>query len=138
MFTLRRPLATDPVIMKKQFNSFKKQFTLEVVQDWDAGWDILKLLFEQKPVFFKEMQGIFSKALGPKTYSVISYATVGKVTQRVMAIVKKVKRQKSAHELQGNAASQAARAGNQVGAEDGDEKNKKNEYDIKVLRLYWL
>ena len=82
------------------------------------------------------MQGIFSKEFGPRTYSVISYATVGKVTQRVIAIVKKVNRQKAETKL-GDASSAQVDNVQSQHADDGS-KQEKNKYDIKVLRLYWI
>lgn len=136
MFTFRQPLATDPEKMKERFAQFKQQFKPELMNDWDAGWETLQLLYEKKPAFFKEMQGIFSKEFGPRTYSVISYATVGKVTQRVIAIVKKVNRQKTETKL-GDASSAHVDNVQSQHADDGS-KQEKNKYDIKVLRLYWI
>lgn len=141
IFTFRRPLATDPELLKKNMKQFKSQFKPEVAKDWDANWEILKLLYDQKPVFFKEMQGIFSKEFGPRTYSVISYATVGKVTQRVMAIVKKIDRprdEKKPSDAGGNDAADKSSAQQPAAGEQGDTKSVKDKYDIKVLRLYWL
>lgn len=143
MFTFRKPLATDATTMKDKFAQFAQQFKPELAKDWDANWETLQLLYDQKPVFFKEMQGIFSKEFGPSTYSVISYATVGKVTQRVMAIVKKVKRKK-VEKKPGEAETDAEESDEEEdtaadGAKpNGQKKAKKDKYDIKVLRLYWI
>ena len=140
MFTFRQPLATDATVMKDKFQQFAQQFKPELVKDWDASWEMLQILYEQKPVFFKEMQGIFSKEFGPSTYSVISYATVGKVTQRVMAVVKKVKRQQ-AEKKPGEAGAVEPDNAEDVpsdGAKQDGSKKTKNKYDIKVLRLYWI
>jgi hypothetical protein len=134
MFTFRRPLATDPETEKKKQKQFKEQFKPEMAKDLDTNWEVFSLLYDKKPVFLKEMQGIFSKEFGPRTYSVISYATVGKVTQRVMAIVKKVDR--SPDEKKPDDAS--AKAQPVTPDEKGKEKSAREKYDIKILRLYWL
>jgi len=133
MFTFRRPLATDPELLKKKFKEFKSQFKLEIARDWDAHWETLKILYEQKPVFFKEMQGIFSKEFGPRTYSVISYATVGKVTQRVIALVKKINRP-HAYDKQKDEKVPTQ----QAASEENEAKSIRSKYDYKILRLYWL
>lgn len=132
MFTLRQPLATDPEKMKKQFKQFKKQFKPDFARDWDAHWEILQPLYEKKPPFFKDMQGIFSKEFGPRTYSVISYATVGKVTQRVLAVIKKVEKKQDP--------KKSATPDNEESQETGEKKKKDSgpQFEMKVLRLYWI
>lgn len=141
MFTFRQPLAMDPVTMKDRFQQFAQQFKPELAKDWDASWETLQLLCEQKPVFFKEMQGIFSKEFGPSTYSVISYATVGKVTQRVMAIIKKIKRKKVEKKPEEAGAEEVGSVDDIQTADeskkDGSKKTK-DKYDFKILRLYWI
>ena len=136
IFTFRRPRATDPEMMKKNIHQFKNKFKPDLALDWDANWETLQLLYDKKPGFFKEMQGVFSKQFGPRTYSVISYATVGNVTQRVMAIIKKFNRPHDEQKAAGEATEKTAQQ-----SKDNQQLNAqavKDKYDVKILRLYWL
>lgn len=135
MFTLRQPLATDPEKMKAQFKQLKEQFKPDFARDWDAHWEILQPFYQKKPPFFKDMQGIFSKEFGPRTYSVISYATVGKVTQRVMAIVKKVEKKQDSKKSASADDEQPQETPNNKEPKDKDSGPK---FEMKVLRLYWI
>lgn len=136
MFTLRQPLATDPEKMRKQFKQFQKHFKPEFARDWDAHWEVLQPLYQKKPPFFKDMQGIFSKEFGPRTYSVISYATVGKVTQRVLAIVKKVEKKQAPKKSASSADEQPQTTPD--AKEPKEEEDKGPKFEMKVLRLYWV
>lgn len=85
---------------------FKKTAT------WTQDWD--KLL---KPLYAKELQSLpkgidsmLSSTFDPRVFSVLSYGSVGNVTQRVYALVERTK--------------QAIKG--------------KTFYDIKIRRIYWL
>lgn len=132
MFGMRQPLATDPEKMKPQFKEFKKKFKPDFARDWDSHWEVLQPLYEKKPPFFKDIQGIFSKEFGPRTYSVISYATVGKVTQRVLVVIKKVEKKQDL--------KKSATRDNEESQESAEKKDKDSspQFEMKILRLYWI
>lgn len=91
---------------KKIIQSFK------VSSNWKTEWDTLL-----KPIFGKQLQTLpesidsfLTKTFDPRTFMVLSYAIVNKVTVRLCAILARVKQ----------------REGNQ------------DMYELKVKKLYWL
>lgn len=91
---------------KKIVQSFK------VNSNWKTEWDTLL-----KPIYGKQLQTLpesidsfLTKTFDPRTFMVLSYATVNKVTVRLCAILTRVKQ----------------REGNQ------------DTYGLKVKKLYWL
>lgn len=132
IFGFRRPLADDPEKMKDAFKEFKEKFGPGVARNWDASWEILQPIFDQKPVFLKEMEAVFSKEFGPRCYSVLSYASIGKVTQRLLAIIKKVPLDKP------KKTEKAEQAAQSDASKKSDDEKKKNEFEFKILRLYWI
>jgi len=93
-------------IVNQWLKNFKK--TAKWKQDWNT---------QLKPVYEKELQSlpqgidsILSTTFEPKMFSILSYATVGRITQRLFAIVERIK----------------------------SSQNGQTVYDIKIRKLYWL
>ena len=86
---LKRAQIQDVAERKKGVAQWLKQFKLK--SQWQTDWN--KLL---KPLYGKEFNSI-PKSLQPflsgtfeaRVFSILSYATVGRVTQRLLAIVER-------------------------------------------------
>ena len=110
LFGLKQAKFGDIKQRKKIVNQWLKNFkkTAKWVQDWNT---------QLKPVYEKELQSlpqsinsILSTTFEPKMFSVLSYATVGSITQRLFAVVERIK----------------------------SSQNGQTVYDVKIRKLYWL
>lgn len=97
-------------LTKETITNAVKQF--KKTATWTQDWD--KVL---KPLYAKELQSLpkgidsmLSSTFDPRVFSVLSYGSVGNVTQRVYALVERTK--------------QAIKG--------------KTFYDVKIRRIYWL
>jgi hypothetical protein len=70
-------------MLEQSLKAFKQ------TSDWKADWDkILKPLYGKDfESLIKGIENLFSNQFDPKTFSVLSYGTVGEITQRVFAIL---------------------------------------------------
>jgi hypothetical protein len=127
IFGLRRPLARDAEARKEIFDQFIKAFDKNKVRDWDANWKSVEPLYGPKPKMFAEIKNIFSKDFGPKIFSVVSCGKVGRVEQRVLAVMRQEDvKLEAKHDRKGKS---------------GDEKStsvKAPGKRFKILRVYWL
>ncbi|HEB41865.1 MAG TPA: hypothetical protein ENI08_02505 [Candidatus Dependentiae bacterium] len=110
LFGLKQAEFGDIKQRKKIVNQWLKNFkkTAKWKQDWNT---------QLKPVYEKELQSlpqsidsILSTTFEPKMFSILSYATVGSVTQRLFVVVERIK----------------------------SSQNGQTVYDIKIRKLYWL
>jgi len=110
LFGLKQTNFGDVQQRKQMVNQWLKNFkkTTKWGQDWNT---------QLKPVYEKEFQSlppgidsIFSTIFEPKMFSILSYATVGNITQRLFTIVERIK----------------------------SSQNGQTVYDVKIRKLYWL
>jgi len=110
LFGLKQTKFGDTQQRKQIVNQWLKNFkkTAKWGQDWNT---------RLKPVYEKELQSllpdinsIFSTTFEPKIFSILSYATVGNITQRLFTIVERIK----------------------------SSQNGQTVYDVKIRKLYWL
>lgn len=126
---VRRPRAGDAMTHQDRYQQFFKEFKKELAQDWDANWKVLEPLYDQKPKIVPDIKNIFTKEFGPRVFSVLSCGNVGRVEQKVLAIIRYSTRQDNAKKPQ-----------------EGDEQAEKKEQEedsvplsaFKILRVYWL
>jgi hypothetical protein len=87
-------------------NNFKQSV------QWPLDWETqLKPLYQKEfPTIINELETILSPYFNPQQFSILSYGTVGNVTERLLGIVKRNKR----------------------------ARNGKTGYDITIRKLYWL
>ena len=110
VFGLSRAQIGDSAQRKNAVDGWLKKFKQKV--NWKQDWKTIMV-----PIYTKELQSlpkgiesIFSTTFDPKVFSVLSFATVGKVTQRLFAILERIQR----------------------------SQNDQIVYDIKIRKLYWL
>ncbi len=97
----------DVTNRKKQVERWLKNFKLS--SNWNTDWDsTLKIMYGKE--LPKTIASVLNTTFDPKYFSVISYATVGKVTIRCIAIMERIKR----------------------------ASNGKTRYDVSLRKLYWL
>ncbi len=110
LFGLKQTNFGDIQQRKQMVNQWLKNF--KKTTKWGQDWNI-----QLKPVYEKELQSlppginsIFSTTFEPKIFSILSYATVGNITQRLFVIVERIK----------------------------SSQNGQTVYDVKIRKLYWL
>jgi hypothetical protein len=127
VFGLRRPLARDAEIRKEVFDQFIKSFDKNKIKDWDANWKIIEPLYGAKPKIFPEIKNVFSKDFGPKIFSVVSCGKVGRVEQRILAVIRQEEaKPETQHDRKGKP------------GEDKGASAKAPGKKFRVLRVYWL
>jgi len=87
LFGLNRSQAGDMENRKKLTEQGIKNFKPNI--QWKTEWDkVLKPIYGREfNTLNKQIEFLFESQFGPKTFSVVSYGTVGDVTQRIFAIV---------------------------------------------------
>ena len=131
MFSLRRPIANDATTMKDKFKQLIESYKDDWGNDWDGNWKSLQIIYDQKPKFIKDIQGIFSKQFGPRVYSVLSCGKVGQVEQKLLAIIKLVTEERDDSKKEEKSTVVA-------GSKNLDEKDRGSQDRFKIIRLYWL
>lgn len=86
--------------------------TFKATLQWPGDWQntFAKLYGQEFTNLPKGIESIFQTKVEPKVFSVLSYGTVGKVTQRVCAVVERIK----------------------------EQKDKKLMFTVVIKKLYWL
>jgi hypothetical protein len=125
ILNFRRPMAYDAELRKKKFTSIIENFNPKMDQNNKKYLKIINPLYEPKSTFKLENTKIFSSTFEPRCYSVLSSGKVGNVEQKLLAIIKKT----SIEPVKKN--------------KPGSEKKatvdtSKNNYEFKILRLYWI
>jgi len=107
---LAQTASTDETKRAEQVSTMQKNF--KQTAQWPSDWET-----QLKPFYEKDLQSllngldsVLSTQFNPTQFSVLTYGTVGAVTQRLLAIVKRNKR---AH-------------------------NGQTGYDITIRKIYWL
>ncbi|MBU1007629.1 hypothetical protein KKA53_00945 [Candidatus Dependentiae bacterium] len=129
MLGLRRPHAYDAQTRKEKFKEFIKSFDPGTDQNTEKYWNMVNPLYEAKNTAKIKDLKIFSSKFEPKVYSVLSSGKVGKVEQRLLAIIEKVHQEKE----QGK---------NKTPDEKPKQENKDSAKDqaktFRIVRLYWI
>lgn len=141
MFGLRRSLATDAQLLKEAYKKVAEVFQPHWGRDWEGNWQHIQPIIGEKGKAVSALKDIFSKTFKSQVYSVLSYAKVNSVEQRLVAIIKlseeqdlaKDKEEKNTEKSDG--ASQDT-DNKDVKAQDKEKKVKKKFF--KIIRIYWL
>jgi hypothetical protein len=130
---IRRPRADDAKKYKERFKKVAMEFKDDWGKDWDANWKFLESIYDNKPKELSNIKDILVEKFDPKVYSVLSYAKVGQVEQRVLAVIKEIeiKRKKSKTEVQDATAGGSA-------TERSQAEQKENKKVFKIERIYWI
>ncbi len=111
IFGLPRASTAEVSKRKEQVSGWLKEFKLKVT------WNVNEWKKYMVPVYGKELrvlpkniESILSDTFAPKMFSVLSYGTVGAVTQRLFAILERTEH----------------------------SQNGQIVYDVKIKKLYWL
>jgi hypothetical protein len=123
----RRPLATDPEVLKEKYDNFIKDFNINWTSDWEQHWNALVPFFGEKPSDLKELNQILSKEVGGKVYSVLSCGIVGDVEQKLLAIIKEF-------EIKSEDLGKEKNSPNK----NEDQKKEKASREFKIIKIYWL
>lgn len=127
MLGFKRPSAHDAELRKEVFKKVIKNFSPETDQNTDKYWKMLKPLYLPKNITNLTKLKIFSSKFEPRTYSVLSSGKVGKVEQRVLAVIKKVK------------ITEPAKSTKDKKKEDKKaDKAPQPVEGFKIVRLYWI
>lgn len=138
---LRRPRADDIKKQKERFIKLSEDFEEGWGKDWDANWKHLQGIYDSKPKILNNIKDILVEKFEPKVYSVLSYARVENVEQRLLAIIKEIEEkqpeetQKKPEAVQDSEKVTADNSQNQQSKEKTDKNGKKF---FKIVRLYWL
>jgi len=130
---LRRPVGNDAEIMEEKFKQLVELFNQNWGKNWDENWKHIEEIYEQKPKFLKDLKRVFSKQFGPLVFSVLSWAKVGQVEQKLLAIVKKEKkdnRDKKKDGLFDKAVPEKQKK--------QDQEQEKASPSLSLVRVYWL
>lgn len=141
IFGLRRPRADDQVKQKERFNKVAEEFEENWGNNWDENWKHLQIIYDNKPKVLSNIKDILVEKFDPKVYSVLSYAMVENVEQRLLAIIKEV-RDLSSEDEKAEESVGPDRDGQKTEktqTEQSSEKTRKSGKKIfKIVRLYWL
>lgn len=110
LLKLTQTASIDAAKRTEQVSSMEKTFKQNA--QWPNDWETqLKPLYDKEiPNVINGLDSVLSTQFNPTQFSVFTYGTVGTVTQRLLAIVKRNKR----------------------------ARNGKTGYDISISKLYWL
>jgi hypothetical protein len=93
IFGFRRPRAYDAKLRKETYKTIIKDFSPNLDENSEQYWKKITPLYEPKSTFKIKDNKIFSPKFEPSIYSVLSSGTVGSVEQKLLAIIKKIKRE---------------------------------------------
>lgn len=127
VFKLRRPLATDPEILKEKYDNFVKDFNKDWASDWEQNWNALVPFFGEKPSDLKEFNQILSKEVGGKIYSVLSCGMVGDVEQKLLVVIKEFEIKQEGEKGKAAASDKSK-----------DQKKEIPSREFKIMKIYWL
>ncbi len=136
IFGLRRPLANDADVKKDVFKKVIDTFKPDWGKNWDENSKYLQEIYDNKPKVLKQLQPLFSQQFEPTVYSVLSWAKVGSVEQKLLAIVKKTKHNGKKKEKDSKKKEQEKNNKDKI--DKKDKESKKPESFFKVVRVYWL
>ncbi len=107
---LAQTASTDQAKRAEQVSAMEKTFKQNA--QWPSDWGTqLKPFYEKElPSAITGLDSVLSTQFNPTQFSVFTYGTVGTVTQRLLAIVKRNKR----------------------------ARNGKTGYDMSISKIYWL
>ena len=107
---LAQTASTDQAKRAEQVSAMEKTFKQNA--QWPSDWGTqLKPFYEKElPSAITGLDSVLSTQFNPTQFSVLTYGTVGTVTQRLLAIVKRNKR----------------------------ARNGKTGYDMSISKIYWL
>ncbi len=110
VFEMKRVGQTEEKKKKEMIQELVKKFkpNMNVAQDWNTLFQPLYGIEFKR--LFKGIEAIFESSFDPKIFSVVSYGVVGEVTQRVYAILERMRHV------------------------DKD----KTWYDVKIRKFYWI
>jgi hypothetical protein len=130
MLNFRRPGAYDSQIRKEKFQEVIKKFEPNLDQNDEKYWKIVSPLYEPKSTTRMKDIKIFSSKFEPTVYSVLCSGKVGNVEQRLLAVIKKVKKQKTKKEQD--------KKNKKDKVKKDKEKKVEREKSFNVIRLYWM
>ncbi len=110
LFEMKRVGQTDEKKKKEMIQELVKKFkpNMNVAQDWNTLFQPLYGIEFNR--LFKGIEAIFESSFDPKIFSVVSYGVVGEVTQRVYAILERMRH----------------------------VDKEKTWYDVKIRKFYWI
>ncbi len=110
VFNFPRAQANEINKRKGQVEGWTKEFKQKTT--WKSDWKkyMVPLYGKELRTLPKDIELMFSSTFDPIMFSVLCYATVGKVTQRVFAILERTRH----------------------------SQNEQIVYDVKIKKLYWL
>lgn len=127
MLGLRRPLAHDAQVRKEKFKELIKNFDSGIDQNTEKYWKMVNPLYEAKNTAKIKDLKIFSSKFEPKVYSVLSSGKVGKVEQRLLAIIEKISTPQKKPPDKKTGENQQTKT-----------KTKKQTEAFRIVRLYWI
>jgi len=126
----RRPQWNDSVKMKDIFEKSIEKFKLDLGKNWKDNWDVLRPIYEKRFDSLRVIEKILSPQFAPSVYTVISCGIVGRVEQKILAVLSVEKNAK-----------------NKVKSKANDKKKKSDSEKeiqpvpaefVKILKIYWL
>lgn len=124
---LRRPQEGDAKKRADRYKQLAEGYDKVKGLQGDEMWKTFAALYDTKPKLSKELMGMFSPAIEPRFYSVLCYATVAGVMQRLLAIIERVPTQ------------EAQPPADKKNVKNVQKSAKKEEpLPFKVRRLYWI
>ena len=116
--------------MVKKIKLSIEKFKLDLGKNWKDNWDVLRPIYEKRFDSLRVIEKILSPQFAPSVYTVISCGIVGRVEQKILAIL-----------------SVEKNATNKVKAKSNDKKKKSDSEkeiqpvpaeSVKILKIYWL
>ena len=124
LLKLRRPEWNDSQTKKDSFEKSIEKFKVDLGRNWKENWDVLRPIYEKRFENLAGIQKILSQQFAPRVYSVISCGNVGKVKQKILAVL----------EAQNINAADFLKKDNK---EEKESQKVPAEF-IKILKIYWL
>lgn len=135
---VRRPRSDDAKKQKERFTKVAEVFEKDWGKDWDSNWKHLQNIYDSKPKVLSNIKDILVEKFDPNVYSVLSYARVENVEQRLLAIIKQVEeKQNSQTESKAQEADEKPAENSQTPPSDKKTSKSAKKF-FKIVRLYWL
>lgn len=138
IFNLRRPRSDDVTKQKERFTKAVEDFKEDWGKDWDSNWKHLQNIYDGKPKVLSNVKDILVEKFDPKVYSVLSYARVENVEQRLLAIIKQVDENQDSKTEEKTQENDKKQVENSQSSPSDKKSSKSVKKFFKIVRLYWL
>ena len=122
------PATRDDKDQKELYHRIAETVSKEWGSDWEKNWSALTPLYGAKPQMSAETTSLFSEAVEPTVFSVVSCGIVQGVEQRLYAIIQKHKKAPAQESQQKTATNKQQEGSTFV----------RSEAVCGIMRMYWI